>query len=107
MILIPGSFFFAKLVQCHLPVQNLRGMPDTHPRIHSFNQRCPIQFQLQSVLGVRSFYVECNALTKLTETLKIGLADLYCSIIIFFFSGGSRPSGKWGPALERLICFSY
>ena len=33
---------------------------ETHPRIHSFNQRCPIQSRLQSVLGVRSFYVERN-----------------------------------------------
>ena len=30
------------------------------PFIHALNQRCPIQSQLQSVLGVRSYYVEWN-----------------------------------------------
>ena len=61
----PGSPSFAKLVMTSTaPLQNLRGMPDTRPKIHSFNQRFPIQSRLQSVLGVRSFYVERNKINR-------------------------------------------
>ena len=39
-------------------------MPDTRPKIHPFvhsgKQRCPQQSRLQSVLGVRSSFVERN-----------------------------------------------
>ena len=38
----------------------LSGMPDTRPKIHSFNQRCSMRFGHQSVSGVRSFYNERN-----------------------------------------------
>ena len=38
-------------------MQNLQGKPDTRPKIHSFNQHCPIQYRVQSVLGVHSSYV--------------------------------------------------
>ena len=37
------------------------GMPNTHPKIQSFHQPCPVQSQLQSVLGVHSFYIKCNS----------------------------------------------
>ena len=33
------SLSFAKLVMMLSTLQNLRGMPDTRPKIHSFNQR--------------------------------------------------------------------
>ena len=33
-------------------------MPYTRPKIHPLNPRCPIQSQLQPVLGVRSSYIE-------------------------------------------------
>ena len=56
----PGSLPFAKLVMMSSAPANLRGVLDTHPKIHSFIQRCPTQSRLQSVLGVRSFYVERN-----------------------------------------------
>ena len=49
-------------------------MPDTRPKIHSFNLRCPIKTQLKSVnvLGVRSFYVKCRL--DLTYTCYISTA---------------------------------
>ena len=51
-----GSLFFAKLVMMSsAPAKSPGGA-----KIHSFNQRCLIQSGLQSVLGVRSFYVERN-----------------------------------------------
>ena len=48
-------------------------MQDTRPKIHSFNvspynQRCPIQSRLQSVLGVRSLYVERNEYFLVEDT---------------------------------------
>ena len=56
----PGSLSFAKLVMMSSVPANPAGKPDTCPKIHSFNQHCPIQSRLQSVLGERSFYVERN-----------------------------------------------
>ena len=106
MISIPGSLSFAKLVMMSSAPAKSAGDARDASQIPSFNQRCPIQSRLQPVLVVHSFYVERNELTKLTETLKIGQADLYCSIICFF-SCGSRPSGKLGLALKHLICFSW
>ena len=41
-------------------MQNLRGMPDTRPKIQSFNEGCPIQSTLICQLGVRSFYVHVD-----------------------------------------------
>ena len=55
MISIPGSLSFVML---SAPAKNPAGMPDARPFIHLNNQRCPIQSQLQSLLGVGSFYVE-------------------------------------------------
>ena len=56
---MPPSSLLCKVFDVVIrPRKNLRGMSDTRPKIHSFNQRCPIQSRLQSVLGVRSFYVE-------------------------------------------------
>ena len=55
---IPGSLFFAKLVMMSSAPAKSAGVPDTRPKIHSFNPHCSIQYRLQSVLGVRSFYVE-------------------------------------------------
>ena len=54
----PGSHSLPSWWWSHPPLQNLRGTPDTCPKIHSFNQRCPTQSRFQSILGVLSFYVE-------------------------------------------------
>ena len=59
MILIPGPLSLAKLLMMPFATSKSMGMSDTHPKIHLFIN-CPIQCQLQSVLGVRSFYVKCN-----------------------------------------------
>ena len=61
MISIPGSLYF--VMSSAAPAkENLRGMPDTrpkiHPLIHSGNQRCPMHSRLQSVLVVSSSFVE-------------------------------------------------
>ena len=59
----PGSLSFAKLMMMSsTPAKSARDhRPDTRPKIHSFNQRCPIQSRLQSVLAVRSTgHVERN-----------------------------------------------
>ena len=54
----PGSLSFAKLVMMtSAPAKFVRDVR-YDPKIHSFNQRCPIQSGVQSVLGVSSFYVE-------------------------------------------------
>ena len=45
MISIPGSLSF---VMSSATPKKIVGMPDTYPKIHSFNQRCPIQSRLQS-----------------------------------------------------------
>ena len=62
-----GAPLLQNLMKSLLPLQkNPWGMPDTHPKNHLFihfrNQHCPIQSQLQSLLGVHSSYVECNYL---------------------------------------------
>ena len=65
------------------PLQNLRGMPGTRPKIHSFVD-CPIQFRLQTQLGVRSFYVERNNLSGRFCMIKICFAtrlDLLASYL--------------------------
>ena len=53
-----GSTFLCDVIW---PCKNSAGMPDTrlkiYPFIHSDNQRCPIQSRLQSVLGVRVFFL--------------------------------------------------
>ena len=54
----PGSLSFAKLVMMSSAPTKSGEMPDTRPKIHSFNKRCLVQSQFQSVLGVRSFHVE-------------------------------------------------
>ena len=57
---IPDSLSFAKLVMMSsAPAKSAGGVPDTHAKIHSFVDRffCPMQSRLQSVLGVRSFYL--------------------------------------------------
>ena len=62
MISIPGSLSFAKLVMMSSTPAKSAGdarHASQDPFIHG-NQRCPIQSRLQSVLGVRSFYVESN-----------------------------------------------
>ena len=42
-------------------LQNLWGMPDVRfPRSIHWLINCPIQSRLQPVLGVHSFYIECN-----------------------------------------------
>ena len=56
----PGPLSFAKLAMMSSAPAKSSGMPDTRPKIQSFNQRCPIQSRLQSVLGMRPFYVERN-----------------------------------------------
>ena len=57
----PGSLSFAKLVMMSsAPAKSAGDATDTRPKIHLFNQRCPIYSRLQSVLGVRSFCVEHN-----------------------------------------------
>ena len=61
----PDSLSFVKLVVMSSALQNLRKMPDSRPKIHSFNQRCPIQSQLQSVLGAHSFCVKHNYLLQM------------------------------------------
>ena len=58
MISIPGSLSFAKLAMSPAPAKSVG-----HARYASqdpFIQCCPIQSRLQSVLGVHSFFVECN-----------------------------------------------
>ena len=45
---------------CHPPLQNLRGIQDTCPKIRSFTESTLSHTRLQSVLGVRSYYVERN-----------------------------------------------
>ena len=60
MISIPGCLSFSKLVIMSSAPAKSAGGPDTRLKIHSFGQRCPIQSRLQSVLEVRSFYVERN-----------------------------------------------
>ena len=47
-------------------------MLDTHPKIHLFNQHCPIQSRLQSVLGVCSFYVKGNYSTTCVHNIIAG-----------------------------------
>ena len=57
----PGSLSFAKLVMMPPAPGKCAGCQTRVPTsMHSFNQRCPIQSPFQSVLGVRSFYVEHN-----------------------------------------------
>ena len=60
MISIPGSLFFAEVVMMSSGPAKSAGMLDTRPKIHSVDQRCPIRSRLQSILGVRSYYVEHN-----------------------------------------------
>ena len=55
MISIPDSLSFAKLMMMSSAPAKSAGMPDTRPEIHSFLD-CPIQSQLQTQLGVLSFY---------------------------------------------------
>ena len=63
MISIPGSLYFAKLVMMSsAPAKKSAGdarYASQDPFIHSLID-CPIQSRLQSVLGVRSSYVERN-----------------------------------------------
>ena len=64
MISIPGSFSFAKLVMMSSAPAKSAGdarYMSQDPFIHG-NKCCPIKSRLQSVLGVRSIYVECNKL---------------------------------------------
>ena len=53
----PGTPFFAKLAMMSSALAKSAEDARYTSQIHSFNQRCPIQSR-QSVLGVRSFYVE-------------------------------------------------
>ena len=53
MILIPGSFSFAKLVMMSSVPAKSVGMPDVRSKIHPFVDS-PIQSRKQTVLGVRS-----------------------------------------------------
>ena len=65
MISIPGSLSFAKLVMMSSAPAKSAGdarYASQVPLIHG-NLRCPIQSQLQSILGVRSFYVERNEIS--------------------------------------------
>ena len=64
MISIPTGFLsFAKLVMMSPTLQNLRGMPDTRPKIHSFVDR--LSHTISTQLGVRCFYVVGNELVVL------------------------------------------
>ena len=56
----PDSLSFAELVMMSSAPAKSAGDADTRLKIHSFNQRCPIQSRLRSVLGVSSFYIERN-----------------------------------------------
>ena len=58
-------------------MQSLLWMSATRPKIHLFNQRCPIQSRLQSVLGVRPLDVERN-------NLKVSLFTLHIEASCFF-----------------------
>ena len=63
MISIQGSLSFAKLVMMSFAPTKSAGDARYGPQdpfIHSCNQHCPIQSRLQSILGVRSFFVELN-----------------------------------------------
>ena len=67
IISIPGSLSFAKLVMMSSVPTKSAGdarYASQDPLIESLNQRCFIQSRLQSVLGVRSFYVERTKLIK-------------------------------------------
>ena len=62
IILIPGSLFFAWLVMMSsAPAKSAGGARYAYqdPFIR-WSIACPIQSRLQSVLGVRSFYVKCS-----------------------------------------------
>ena len=92
MISIPGSLSFAKFVS--RPCKICGGCQIRVPRsIHScirFNQRCTVQ----SVLAVRSFFVERNdlyslaftrlystdAFSRLLVTLSSSIADIFFSL---------------------------
>ena len=63
MILIPGSLSFAKLVMMSSAPAKSAGdaiCMSQDPFIHAMNQRCPIQSQLHSVLGVSYYYIKCS-----------------------------------------------
>ena len=47
MISIPVSLSFGNLLMTSSAPAKSAGMPDTRPKIHSFNQRCPIQSRLE------------------------------------------------------------
>ena len=51
-------------------------MPDTRPKNHTFNSRCPIQSRLQSLLGMCSLNVERN-------NWKVSLFALYMEASFF------------------------
>ena len=59
----PSSLSFAKLMMKSSAPAKSAGIPNARPKIHSFNQRCPMYSRFQSVLGVRSFNVERNKVT--------------------------------------------
>ena len=59
MILIPGSLSFAKLVVMSSAPAKSAGNA-RYASQNQFNLRCPTQSRLQSVLGLRSLYVERN-----------------------------------------------
>ena len=59
----PGSLSFAKLVMMSSVPAKSAGMSDTRTKIHSFDQRCPIQSRLHSVLEMRAFHVERNIIS--------------------------------------------
>ena len=91
MISIPGSLSFAKLVMMSSAPAKSAGdarymsqdpfihrsqhtlVPEVFlnfsPRERAVNIDCPIQSQLQSILGMRSFYVERNDIIKCSKVM--------------------------------------
>ena len=109
MISIPGSLSFAKLVMMSSGPANLRGMPDTRPKIHSFLD-CPIQSRFQSVLGVRSFYVERNKFVyKNFEVFWIGMSPSPArkqrlSTLLRNKNEEKQSFSTLGPGVNRICC---
>ena len=86
MISIPGSLSFAKLVMMSSAPAKSAGMPETRPKIHSSNQRYPIQSRLQSVFGVRSSNVERNKAKNDNFELKFIAFPSYENVKVTFKS---------------------
>ena len=117
MISIPGSLPFTKLVMMSsTPAKKSSG--DTRyasqdPSIHG-NRRCPKQFRLQSVLGVRSSSVERNFDFVNPSPLKIDCNFCYLtqckhiviSVLITIASNNHESSMILIPGSLSLSCYN-